>query len=221
MDQTATAMPLTVSSTAKTRSSRHRSTSNILHDIVGFHGETITIRDLAAQLGNRGFGLMLLLFALPNTIPLPIPGVSTLTSLPLIFFATQIFLGKERIWFPHWLADRQIPMSSLRPLIQKSLPLLIRLEKLVKPRLDKITTRRFERLAGGLMLLLALVIALPIPLGNLPLGIAMAVLALAITERDGIAMITGWLFTIFALCYFAALISGYAWVIWQLVSGLF
>ncbi len=112
-------------------------------------------------------------------------------------------------------------MSSLRPLIQKSLPWLMKLEKLVKPRLDKITTRSFERLAGGLMLILALLIALPIPLGNLPLGIAMAVLALAITERDGIVMITGWLFTIFALCYFAALISGYAWVIWQLVSGLF
>lgn len=221
MDQTATATRLMVPSTAKTRSSRHRSTSDILHDVVGFHGETISIRDLSAQLGDRGFGLMLLLFSLPNTIPLPIPGVSTLTSLPLIFFSAQLCLGKERIWLPNWLADRQIPMSSLRPLIHKSLPWLMKLEKAVKPRLDKITTRRFERLAGGLMLLLALLIALPIPLGNLPLGIAMAVLALAITERDGIVMITGWLFTIFALCYFAALISGYAWILWQLVSGLF
>lgn len=221
MDQTATATRLMVPSKAKVRSSRHRSTSDILHDVVGFHGETISIRDLSAQLGDRGFGLMLLLFSLPNTIPLPIPGVSTLTSLPLIFFSAQLCLGKERIWLPNWLADRQIPMSSLRPLIQKSLPWLMKLEKLVKPRLDKITTRSFERLAGGLMLILALLIALPIPLGNLPLGIAMAVLALAITERDGIVMITGWLFTIFALCYFSALISGYAWVIWQLVSGLF
>ena len=221
MDQAAVATRLMVPPTAKARSSRYRSTSDILHDVVGFHGETISIRDLSAQLVDRGFGLMLLLFALPNTIPLPIPGVSTLTSLPFIFFAAQLCLGKERIWLPRWLADRQIPMNSLRPLIQKSLPWLTRMEKVVKPRLDKITTRRFERLAGGLMLVLALLIALPIPLGNLPLGIAMAVLALAITERDGMVMITGWLFTILALCYFAALISGYAWVIWQLVSGLF
>lgn len=221
MDQAAAATRLMVPPTAKARSSRHRSTSDILHDVVGFHGETISIRDLSAQLGDRGFGLMLLLFALPNAIPLPIPGVSTLTSLPLIFFGAQLALGKERIWLPHWLADRHIPMNSLRPLIQKSLPWLMKLEKVIQPRLDKITTRRFERLAGGLILVLALLIALPVPLGNLPLGIAMAVLALAITERDGIVMITGWLFTIFALCYFTALISGYAWVIWQLVSGLF
>lgn len=71
------------------------------------------------------------------------------------------------------------------------------------------------------MLILALLIALPIPLDNLPLGIAMAVLALAITERDGIVMITGWLFTIFALCFFTALVSGYALIFWKLVSGLF
>ncbi len=210
-----------VSPTKKLRNSRYRSTSDILHDVTGFHGGSISIRDLSAQLGDRGFGLMLLLFSLPNSIPLPIPGISTITSLPLIFFATQLCLGKERIWLPQWLADRQIPMGSLRPLIQKSLPWIIKLEKFAKPRLDKITTRKFERFAGVLILILALLIALPIPLGNLPLGIAMAVLALAITERDGIVMITGWLFTVFALCYFAALISGYVWILWKLISGLF
>ena len=221
MDQATTASQIIVLPTMNERGSRYQSTSSILHELKGFHGDSISISDIAAQLGDRGFGLMHLLFALPNTIPLPIPGVSTVTGMPLIFFASQLCLGRQRIWLPGWVANRQIPMSKLRPLIQKSLPLLVRLEKMVKPRLDKITTRNFERFAGGLILLLALLIALPIPLGNLPLGIAMAVLALAITERDGIVMITGWLFTVFALCYFTALISGYAWVIWQLVSGLF
>lgn len=220
MDQEATAERLMVPSTTQARSSRYRSTSDILHDITGFHGETITIRDLSAQLGDRGFGLMLLLFALPNAIPLPMPGVSALTSIPLIFFAMQLCLGKGRVWLPDWLADRQIPMRGLRRLIQKSLPWLMKVEKRVKPRLDNITTLRFERFAGGLILLLAVLLALPVPLGNLPLAIAMVALALAITERDGVVMITGWLFTVLALCYFAALISGYAWVLWQLVSGL-
>lgn len=221
MDQAATTRRLVALPKMKARGSRYRSTSSILHELTGFHGDSISVRDLSAQLGDRGFGLMLLLFALPNTIPLPIPGISTLTSMPLIFFACQLCLGKERIWLPDWLAHRQIPMRKLRPLIQKSLPWLVKLEKVVKPKLDKITTRSFERFAGGLILLLAVLIALPIPLGNLPLGIALAVMALAITERDGIVMITGWLLTFFALCYFAALISGYAWIMWQLIGRLF
>jgi len=205
----------------KTRSSRNRSTSDILHDIVGFHDENINIRDLSAQLGDRGFGLMLLLFSLPNAIPLPIPGISTITSMPLIFFAAQLCMGRQQIWLPEWVANRRIPMSKLRPMLQKSLPKLKRLEKYFRPRLDKITTRNFERFAGVLILVLALLIALPIPLGNLPLGIAMVFLSLAITERDGVMMITGWLLTLFALCFFVALVSGYAWILWQFVSGIF
>ena len=205
----------------KARRSRYRSTSSILHEVTGFHGENMTIRDLSAQLGDRGFGILLLLFALPNAIPLPMPGISTLTGIPLIFFASQLCLGNKRVWLPRRLIERQIPMSRLRVLIQKTLPSLKSLEKIIKPRLDAITTRNFERLAGLIILVLAVLLALPVPLSNLPLGIAIAVLALAITERDGIVMITGWLFTIFALCFFAALIGGYAWVIGQLVSRLF
>lgn len=210
-----------VPSTTNMRSSRYRSTSDILHDVVGFHGETITIRDLSEQLGDRGFGLMLLLLALPNCIPLPIPGISTVTGLPLIFFASQLCLGRERIWLPACIADRQISMGKMRSVIQASLPWLRRLEKFIKPRLDKITTRYFERIAGGLILLLSLLISLPIPLTNLSLGIATASLALAVTERDGVVMIAGWILTIFALCIFTVLISGYAWILWQLISGLF
>lgn len=201
--------------------SRYRSSSHILHDITGFHGENISVRDLYAQLGDRGFGIMLLLFALPNSIPLPLPGISTITGLPLIFFAAQLCAGRERVWLPAWVSDRQIPMTTLKLFIRKTLPWLVKLEKIVKPRLDFITTRRFERIVGGVILLLALLIALPVPFGNFPLGIAMTILALAITERDGILMIIGWLTAILALCFFAALVDGYGWIIGQLISAFF
>ncbi len=221
MDQAPTATHLKALLRPKARGSRYRSTSDTLQEIVAdSQGECITVRTLSEQLGDRGFGILLLLFALPNAIPLPIPGVSTLTSLPLMFFAAQLCSGKERIWLPPWLAEKAIPMGKLKVLTRKSLPWLMRLERMVKPRLDKVTTHHCERVAGGLILILALLMALPIPFGNLPLGIASAVLALAITERDGVMMIIGWITTIFALCFFTALMSGYAWVIWQLVSGL-
>jgi hypothetical protein len=221
MDRTAAKTPSLRTLALKKRITRYRSTSDLLYQLACHDDKVITIGNLSSNLGERGFGIIILLFALPNAIPLPIPGISTLTSIPLIFFSAQICLGREVIWLPRWLAQKQLPMNYLRPCLHKSLSWLKKLERIIKPRYDRLTTRSFERFAGVLMLILAILIALPIPLGNLPLGIAMAVLALAITERDGVAMITGWLFTIFALCYFVALISGYAWVIWQLVSGLF
>lgn len=203
----------------KRRPSRHRTTSEILSDIVTSEAQSVDMRGLTAKLGERSFGLALLLFALPNSLPLPIPGISTLTSLPLIFFSAQLCFGHKTLWLPAWLARRTISMSSMRPVVQKALPWLRRLEKVVKPRLDTLTTRRFERLAGGIILLLAVLLALPIPLSNLPLGIAITTLALAITERDGRAMITGWIFAILALCFFVALLSGYTWILWRVLSS--
>lgn len=221
MDQAAAATQLNVRAKTSERSSRYGSTSSVLHEVTCFHGDFITIKDLSTQLGDRGFGMLLFLFALPNTIPLPLPGISTITGLPLIFIAAQLMLGKSSVWLPNWLANKQIPMGTLRLSLQKLLPWVVKLEKFVKPRLDVITTRNFERFAGGIIFVLAVLLALPVPLGNLPLGIAMAVLALGLTERDGFVMITGWLLTVLALCFFVMLVRGYLWIFWQLISGFF
>lgn len=195
--------------------SPHQRTSQILHDIALRCDHRWTVGDISAALGKRCFGLMLLIFALPNAIPLPIPGVSTLTSLPLIFFAAQLALGRDTVWMPRWLANRSIAGDRLKLFLLRAIPWLAKLEKCLKPRLEHIGGRFSHRIGGALIVLLACLIALPIPLGNLPLGIAITALALAVTERDGWVMITGWLLTVFALVYFIFLIAGYSWLLWQ------
>jgi hypothetical protein len=52
----------------------HRRATDLLRDALSVHtGETVTIREVIDDLGDRAFGLLLLLFALPNCIPAP-PG---------------------------------------------------------------------------------------------------------------------------------------------------
>ena len=48
----------------------HRKTSDILREIAHEKCVSLSMRELSDRLGNRGFGLILLLFALPNAIPL-------------------------------------------------------------------------------------------------------------------------------------------------------
>lgn len=199
----------------KASASSHNRTSEILRDIAERCDHRWTVGDITAALGKRCFGLMLLIFALPNAIPLPIPGVSTLTSLPLMFFAAQLALGRDSVWLPQWVAKRGIAGDKLKLFLMRAIPWLVKLEKVVKPCAESIGGRFSQRIAGALILVLACLIALPIPLGNLPLGIAMTVLALAMTERDGWVMISGWLLTVFALVYFVLLIAGYGWLLWQ------
>lgn len=221
MDQTAAAESLiTLESPVHCRS-KYRTTSDILSEIAHEQRALLSLKDLCDRLGDRGFGLILLLFALPNTIPLPIPGVSTLSSPIMMFFAAQLCLGRQKIWLPDWMGKREIPMAKLQPFLHKALPWLLCLEKYIKPRLDTLTCRTSERLAGILIMVMLCLLILPIPLGNLPPGLAVAILALAITEHDGVLMITGWLFTVFALVYMGFLIAGYAWVVWQAISNIF
>ncbi len=201
--------------------SNHRATSDILSEIAHEQRALLSLKDLCDRLGDRGFGLILLLFALPNTIPLPIPGVSTLSSPIMMFFAVQLCLGRQKIWLPDWMGKREIPMAKLQPFLHKALPWLLRLEKYIKPRLDALTGRTSERLAGILIMVMLCLLILPIPLGNLPPGLAVAIVALAITEQDGILMIIGWLVTFIALVYMLFLITGYAWVAWQAISNIF
>jgi len=221
MDKATTGTRVKALENSNPSKSKHRSTSRILKEILDVDEQNITMQELSERLGDRGFGLMLLLFALPNAIPLPMPGVSTITSLPLIYFSAQLCLGRERLWLPNWLARREIPSSVLKRIIVKSMPWLERLERWVRPRMDRLTTRTYERIAGALVFILACLIALPIPLGNLPSAVAIILLALAITERDGVLMITGWLVSLLAVCFTAALVVGYAWVFWQLIRSIF
>jgi hypothetical protein len=195
-------------------------TSEIIARIAARCNQDWTVGDISGALGKRGFGLLLLIFTLPNTLPLPIPVISAITSLPLIFLAAQMCLGRESVWFPRWLAQRAIAGERFKQFLESALPWLMKLEKVTKPRAELLTGRFAQRLAGALIVLLACLIALPIPLGNLPLGIAMTVLALAVTERDGWVMLAGWFLTIVAIVYFIFLLEGYGWMLWQAV-GLF
>ena len=198
----------------------HCKTSSILREIASGGEGAITIGSLSEKLGDRGFGLILLIFAIPNAIPILIPGASAITGLPLIFLAAQLCLGRQKIWLPHFIAKREIKMGMLKKFVDIALPCLLKLEKISKPRVDLLTTPKFERIAGIIIVILAFLIALPIPFGNFPLGVAITILALAITEQDGMLMIIGWICSILAVFFLFALVNGYAWLVWQMVSNI-
>ncbi|MBN8531808.1 MAG: exopolysaccharide biosynthesis protein [Alphaproteobacteria bacterium] len=200
---------------------RHRPTSEVLLEAAGRLPDEMTLREVSECLGDRGLGLTMLLLALCNSIPLPIPGVSTITGIPLMIIAAQLMLGRRHLWLPQWLAQRKVKGTTLRRAIEITSPWLARIERYIRPRMTALCQGKAERACGGLILILALLIALPIPLGNLPAGLAMSMLSLAIVERDGGAMIVGWLMGLFAICFVGMLVGGYGWLIWQGITLLF
>lgn len=182
-----------------------------------FSAERVRVRDITESLGQRSFGFILLIFALPNSLPiLGIPGVSTITGLPMLFVAVQMALGHNRVYLPNWIADSSLATSDFQKLIFKVVPWLQRIEKLMRPRIILLTQGSAERWLGGFCVLLAFLLVLPIPLGNLLPALGILFIALGLIERDGVCVLLGIAIGVAAWM----LLSGLIWVAVQTLLSM-
>ena len=168
-------------------------------------GEMVTLAWVLDQLHERAFGLFLLILALPCCIPF-LYGVPQVVALPLLFIAGQMVLGWGKPWLPQKLGERQVATASLAALARRSDPWLRRIEAVSRPRLAALTRRPFDQLVGVALLVFSAAILVPVPGTNTVPGIAVAIIAIGLLQRDGILVLLG-------------LILGVAWIGTLLVAG--
>lgn len=167
----------------------------------------MSIGELADSLGERAFGALMFIFAVPNAIPMP-PGTSAILGLPLVILTWQVLTGRQSLWLPQAIRKRRISREMLERFVSKVTPVMAKLERVLRPRLGFIVTSNLaERLIGLVAFPLALILFLPIPFGNIPPAIAIACLALGLAERDGLAVLVGYLFSGASVAILAAVSS--------------
>ncbi|MFM2044685.1 MAG: hypothetical protein RLY86_3261 [Pseudomonadota bacterium] len=172
---------------------QHERTSDVLIRVLADgDDQRMTIRTFMDRLGDRGFGILILLFALPNCVPGP-PGLAVITGLPVIFFAWQVMLKRPAPWLPGFIANRSFPRNDLLTVILKTQPWLRKVERLCRPRLPALMRGSAERVLGIILFILSIVLTAPIPFGNLFPAVTIAVIALAIMEQDGVLLIIGYI----------------------------
>ncbi|MBV8167196.1 MAG: exopolysaccharide biosynthesis protein [Alphaproteobacteria bacterium] len=201
-----------------------RATSDILLELVReFDGARITMADIVAGLQDRAFGLLMLLLALPNCPPMPgIPFVSTVTGTPLAFFAGQLALGQPTPWLPPPLLRQSFDRAKLLRALETIAPYVKRVERLLRHRWPWLATGRGERAAAAVAFVLAVILALPIPGGNLLPAWAIVFFALGILERDGACVVVGGVVTVIALAIVAVVLTlGIKMAIYLVTSTLF
>lgn len=172
--------------------------------------ERISVGDLLVAMGDRAFGPLMLFFALPNILPMP-PGASGIFGLPLTILATQFMLGRKP-WLPRIVAKRSLSRADLILILNRAEKWVTRLEKLLKPRLTILVAPPAERVIGAHCLILAIILALPIPFGNVLPAFAICLFCLGVLERDGAWVIAGFL-------AFVATITVVAGVLFALLKG--
>jgi hypothetical protein len=180
--------------------------SEVLSGLASRPAAAISIGDVLNAFGDRAFGALMLLFAAPNMLPLP-PGMSAVLGAPLLFITAQLMLGRSTLWMPRFICERSISREFFSLLTAKLSPILNRAERFLRPRLSMLLHPVPERIVGAACLLLAVILFLPIPFGNIPPAFAIAAFALGILERDGVATVVGWLGTVGSLLILAAVSS--------------
>ena len=144
-----------------------RRTSQMLRDFLSSHTEPrISLGALRDALDDRGFGVLLFIFALPNLVPVNIPLLSAVLGLPLVLLAAQLSYGRHKPWFPDWLTSQSFPREGFVAVVNRALPFLERVERLLRPRLTVLLSWTGERLVGVAILILAIILTLPIPFAN-------------------------------------------------------
>jgi hypothetical protein len=200
---------------------RPRRTSHLLRDFVTSHPEPrISLGALRDALGDRGFGVLLFIFALPNLVPVNIPLLSAVLGLPLVLLAAQLTYGRHKPWFPDWLTRQSFSRAGFANVVLRSLPYLERAERLLRPRLTFLLSWTGERLVGLAILILALVLFLPIPFANWLPACAIAIIGLAIVEKDGLAVLVGLAVGVASLVAAAVVVIGLVKAFLLLFSGM-
>ena len=72
-----------------------------------FEVETVTLREVMAVLHGRGFLLLIMLLALPFSVPLPLPGLSTPFGFVIALIGLRLVLG-QKPWLPARLLDTEL-----------------------------------------------------------------------------------------------------------------
>ena len=173
--------------------------------------ERVAVGDLLQALGDRAIGALLFIFAFPNILPVP-PGTSAVLGAPLVFLAAQLTFGM-RPWLPGIISRRSMSRLDFHGMVRRVAPWLERAEKLLRPRASVLTLPPLEYAVGLICLLLATVLILPIPLGNMLPALSISLLALGLLERDGYAIVTG----LVATALSAVVVSG---VIWGVIKSI-
>lgn len=153
--------------------------------------ESIRLSSILDVLGDRAFALLIVLFALPNCIPM-VPPIPFISGILIAWLAIQLVLGYRSPWLPRRIRDYEVKASEVKRLLDRATPVITRLERFARPRLSMFEWPPFLRVLGLAVLVFALglLVAAPI-IGQIPLGIAIALVGIGLVERDGILVVAG------------------------------
>lgn len=182
----------------ETSTGRPRAFSDVLVLLASRPGKKLSLGEVVEAFGDRAFGPVMFFFALINMLPWP-PGGTSLTGAPLLLLSLELALGRDSLWVPRWAERVSVNRDTFRRLSRRFMRPLRWSEAVSRPRLYFLTGGFGQGLIGLACLFLSAVLVLPIFGGNLIPAVAIGFFSLGVMQRDGLAVLLGWLTTAAAI----------------------
>lgn len=186
--------------------------SEILTDLGEGVEARLTLETLIDAFGDRAFGAGLAIIGVISLLPWP-PGSKVVFSLPLALIAAEVVLQRRKLWLPRWLLNLSLSRVRYAAGLKRLIGPIRRIEALSRPRLTGLTAGWMRSVIGLACLFLTVMLALPIPFGDVMPALTIIVLGFALMQRDGLAALVGLAGTVVCFAYLA--------FVWEAVMHLF
>lgn len=148
-------------------------------------GKTITIGEFIEHISSRGFEVALLLFSLPAAFPAPAIGHATLLGPLIILFGVQLIVGRDSLWLPRWIYQKNVSVKFISFLKEKGIPFLRKVEERLGRRKKLVPQKALRIPIGLVVVVMGLIMTIPIPFTNTIPALMVFILSLGlITDND-------------------------------------
>lgn len=152
-------------------------------------GERVSLHELLDAHGPAAHGSLLLLLAVPCL--LPVPGSGTLMGLGVLALAVSMIRGMEEARLPRRVAALSLPRAGAGRVLHALAWLYQRAGRWSRERGAGLLAPAAVRCTAAAVALLALVLVMPIPFGNVLPALALVAYGVGLAFRDGLAVLAG------------------------------
>jgi hypothetical protein len=152
-------------------------------------GERVSMQTLAQAHGPAAHGTLLLLMAVPCL--LPVPGVGTVLGLGMAALAAAMWRGHFSASLPRQVAELELSRRWAQRVLGMLASAYSMTGRFAWVRLSDLASADRRPWTGAAIGLMAVIVVLPIPFGNLLPALAMMLIGLGLVIRDGVAVLLG------------------------------
>lgn len=208
---------------------RHSNLSSDLHDLLErSERDGLRLGDAFDGVGEKGFGLLLVVLALPSALPLPAAGYSVPFGIALALLSFQMLSGKTVPVLPGFVRKLELKGGFARKMLEAAQWFFNKMEHLIRPRMRWIGTKPGRMLMGVIVLLMATLMMIPIPTTNTAPAMVIFLIGVGLSEEDGVFAGLACLAGALAVAFYAVLVTFVirlgpqaVEMVWSWVWGLF